>query len=280
MKRKRVIYIDPKLAKEACGSKESLDALALVLSIKTTFVDSVIRDGSAVGVMRTLRIGHGRCRRAVGHALRQGWLVREGGALRATRIKGDNAHCVKIVLDRCHYEGKRDKASDVRAPYKLTELCDVIREAVVMFHISKQCEVYDTVTMATHPAKGQARDMRAARKRMRRWGMCEPRLQVEARRLSYARMAELTVCSKTKAKSLMRHMVRAGLVRKEENFKPTDISIRHYRHDRGAYLRALHFELGKPGCVVCHDGAVCIRLANSYTLRKPMVKYIYQNEAV
>lgn len=278
MKRKRVIYIAPELAKEACGSKESLDALALVLSIKTTFVDSVMRDGSTVNVMRTLRIGHARCQRAMGHALRAGWLVRAGGSLRAARIRNDNAHNVRLELDRCHYDGKREASAVVRAPYKLTELCDIIRQAILMFHISKQCYVYDTLTMATHPKRGQVRQMKRARKRSEGWGMCKQKLQRKGRRLSYARMSELAVCSSTKAKTLVKSMVCAGLVRKEENYKRTDISLRHYRNDRGAYLRALHFELGKPGCIVCHDGAVCIRFANSYTLRKPMVKYIYQGK--
>lgn len=280
MKRKRVIYIDPALAKEACGSKESLEALAVTLSIKTMFVNSVMREATATRAMRALRIGHARYHRAVGHALRRGWLRRDGGSLVAGGIKTPGAYNVRLVLDRCHYDGKRGKGDEVRARYTLTELCDYIRQAVLLFHISKQNTVHDTLTMATRPAQGQGAAMRAARKRLRRWGMRERKLRQDAERLSYARMSELVSTSRSKAKRLMRPLVRGGVVRCQANFMPTPYNIRSYRPDKGAALRSLHAGMGLDGCVVYHDGLVCVRLANSYSLLRTPVRFKFAKTAI
>ncbi len=270
MYRKRNIYLDPKLAREAVGSKESVEALAVVLAIKVTFVNSVVTDASATRLMHILRIGHTRYKRAVGYALRKGWLIREGDNIRAANIKALDSYNIRLVFTKHHYCGKRGK--DVRCPYTLTQLCNFIRQAVLLYHISKQVVVYDTITTATQqPTNSKLHSKhKAAQKRVEDWGMRKPRLRKKADRLSYARMSGLAGCSKSKAKSLVKSLVGSGVINKTENYEKTQWDIDEYskklRDDYAAY--------GNRGFLVRRDGKVMLRLANSYSLNRPVVKYV------
>lgn len=270
MYRKRNIYLDPKLAGEAVGSKESVEALAVVLGIKVTFVNSVVTDASATRLMHILRIGHTRYKRAVGYAMRKGWLIREGDNIRAANIKALNSYNIRLVFTKHHYCGKRGK--DVRCPYTLTQLCNFIRQAVLLYHISKQVVVYDTITTATRqPTSSKLRSKhKAAQKRVENWGMRKPKLRKKADRLSYARMSELAGCSKSKAKSLVKTLVGNGVINKTENYEKTQWNIDEY----SKMLRDGYAASGNRGFLVRHDGKVMLRLANSYSLNRPIVKYV------
>lgn len=269
MYRKRNIYLDPKLAGEAVGTKESAEALAVVLAIKVTFVNSVVTDSSATRLMHILRIGHLRYKRAVGYALRKGWLVREGDNIRAANIKTLDCYNIRLVFTKHHYYGKRGK--DVRCPYTLTQLCNFIRQAVLLYHISKQVVVYDTITTATRkPTSSKLRSKhKAAQKRVESWGMRKPKLREKADRLSYARMSELAGCSKSKAKSLVKSLIGDGVINKTENYERTRWRIDEY----SKMLRDGYAASGNRGFLVRHDGKVMLRLANSYTLNKTVAKY-------
>lgn len=270
MYRKRNIYLDPKLAWEAVGSKESIEALAVVLGIKVTFVNSVVTDASAVRLMHILRIGHTRYKRAVNYALRKGWLVREGDNIRAANIKAFNCYNIRLVFTKHHYYGKRGK--DVCCPYTLTQLCNFIRQAVLLYHISKQAVVYDTITTATRKptCSKQRTKQKVAAERAGGWGMRKPKLRKKADRLSYARMSELAGCSKSKTKSLVKSLVVGGIINKTENYEKTELHIDEY----SKMLRDGYAASGGRGFLVRYDGKVMLRLANSYSLNKPVVKYV------
>lgn len=270
MYRKRNIYLDPKLAWEAVGSKESIEALAVVLGIKVTFVNSVVTDASAVRLMHILRIGHTRYKRAVGYALQKGWLMREGDNIRAANIKAFNCYNIRLVFTKHHYYGKRGK--DVRCPYTLTQLCNFIRQAVLLYHISKQAVVYDTITTATRKptCSKQRTKQKVAAERAGGWGMRKPKLRKKADRLSYARMSELAGCSKSKTKSLVKSLVSGGIINKTENYEKTRWHIDEYSR----MLRDSYAASGGRGFLVRYDGKVMLRLANSYSLNKPVVKYV------
>lgn len=271
MKHKRIIYIDPKLAQGASGSKESLDALALVLSIKLTFVDSCVRDGSAVNIMRTFGIGHTRYKRAVEYGIKHGLLRRDGNTLKADKIKAAGAYNIKLVFTKHYYKDKRIKADKIKAAYTLTQMCNFIRQAVILFHISKQAVVYDTITMATHPSKRTSQQThKRAVKRAKGWGMCKPKLRRKGNRLSYARMAELASCSKSKVKTLVKTLVKDKVIDRQENYERTKYHIDEYCK----VMREDYARLGKRGFLVRHDGRVMLRLANSYTLNKPVVNFV------
>lgn len=276
MKHKRIIYIDPKLAHEASGSKESIDALALVLSIKLTFVDSFVRDASAVNVMRTFGIGHTRYKRAVEYGLKKGWLRRAGTALIANKIKALGAYNIKFVFSRHYYAVKRTKADKIKAVYTLTQMCNFIRQAVILFHISKQAVVYDTITMATQPpGRTSQRSHKRAQKRAEGWGMRKPKLRRKADRLSYARMAELTSCSKSKAKSLVKSLLADKVIDRHENYERTKLNIDEYSRT----MQNEYQKHGGRGFVVRRNGMVMLRLANSYSLNKSIVKFVRNLQA-
>lgn len=268
MYRKRNIYIDPKLAGEAVGSKESTEALAVVLGIKITFVNSVVTNASATRLMHILRIGHTRYKRAVGYALRKGWLIREGDNIRAARIKASDSYNIRLVFDKCFHRGRR--GNDVRCPYTMTRLCDHLRQAVLLYHISKQAVVYDTITLATHPGRRTSQQKhKAAKKRAENWGMRKPKLRKKADKLSYARMSQIAGCSKSKAKSLVKSLVSGGVINKTENYEKTKWHIDEY----SKILRDNYAASGGRGFIVRRDGKVMLRFANSYSLNKAVVKY-------
>lgn len=268
MYRKRNIYINPKLAGEAVGSKESTEALAVVLGIKITFVNSVVTNASTTRLMHILRIGHTRYKRAVGYALRKGWLIREGDNIRAARIKASDSYNIRLVFGKCFYRGRR--GDDVRCPYTLTQLCNHIRQAVLLYHISKQAVVYDTITLATRPGRRTPQQKhKAAKKRAENWGMRKPKLRKKADRLSYARMSQIAGCSKSKAKSLVKSLVSGGVINKTENYERTKWHIDEY----SKMLRDNYAASGGRGFIVRRDGKVMLRLANSYSLNKAVVKY-------
>lgn len=273
MYRKRNIYLDPKLAGAAVGSKESTEALAVVLGIKVTFVNSIVTNASATRLMHVLRIGHARYKRAISYALRKGWLAREGDNIKASSIKAFDNYNIRLVFSKHFYCGKRD--DDVRCHYTLTQLCNFIRQAVLLFHISKQAVVYDTITTATRPGKrtSQAK-YKAAKKRVEGWGMRKPRLRKKADLLSYARMSELAGCSRSKTKSLVKSLVGDGIVSKTENYERTKWHIDEY----SKALRDGYAASGGRGFIVRHDGRVMLRLANSYSLNKPIVKYVAKSK--
>lgn len=270
MYRKRNIYLNPKLAGEAVGTKESAEALAVVLAIKVTFVNSVVTNASAIRLMHILRIGYTRYKRAMGYALRKGWLVRDGGNLRAVNIKALDSYNIRLVFTKHHYSGKR--GDDVRCPYTLTQLCNFIRQAVLLYHISKQAVVYDTITTATQKptCSKQRTKQKAAAGRVSGWGMRKPKLRKRADRLSYARMSELAGCSKSKAKSLVKSLVGGGIINKTENYEETGLRIDEY----SKMLRDGYASSGNRGFLVRHDGKVMLRLANSYSLNRSAVKYV------
>ena len=270
MYRKRNIYIDPKLAGEAVGTKESIEALAVVLAIKVTFVNSVVTNASAVRLMHILPIGHTRYKRAVGYALRKGWLIREGDNIHAANIKALDSYNIRLVFTKHHYYGKR--GDDIRCPYTLTQLCNFIRQAVLLYHISKQAVVYDTITTATRqPTSSKLRSKhKAAQKRVESWGMRKPKLRKKADRLSYARMSELAGCSKSKTKSLVKSLVGGGVINKTENYEMTRWHIDEY----SKMLRDGYAASGNRGFLVRRDGKVMLRLANSYSLNRPVVKFV------
>lgn len=270
MYRKRNIYIDPKLAGEAVGTKESIEALAVVLAIKVTFVNSVVTNASAVRLMHILHIGHTRYKRAVGYALRKGWLIREGDNIHAANIKALDSYNIRLVFTKHHYYGKR--GDDIRCPYTLTQLCNFIRQAVLLYHISKQAVVYDTITTATRqPTSSKLRSKhKAAQKRVESWGMRKPKLRKKADRLSYARMSELAGCSKSKTKSLVKSLVGGGVINKTENYEMTRWHIDEY----SKMLRDGYAASGNRGFLVRRDGKVMLRLANSYSLNRPVVKFV------
>ena len=270
MYRKRNIYLDPKLAGEAVGSKESAEALAVVLAVKVTFVNSVVTDASATRLMHILRIGHTRYKRTVNYALRKGWLIREGDNIRAANIKALDNYNIRLVFTKHHYSGKR--GDDVRCPYTLTQLCNFIRQAVLLYHISKQAVVYDTITTATQKptCSKQRTKQKAAAGRVSGWGMRKPKLRKKADRLSYARMSELAGCSKSKTKSLVKSLVGGGIINKTENYEKTRWHIDEYSR----MLRDGYAASGGRGFLVRHDGKVMLRLANSYSLNRPVVKYV------
>jgi len=221
--------------------------------------------------MRIFRIGHTRYKRAVDYALKQGWLIRKGDMLVAGRIKAVGGYNIKLVFTKHFYIGKRQKSDDIKAAYTLTQMCNFIRQAVILFHISKQAVVYDTITMATHPPKRTPQQVhRGAEKRAESWGMCKPKLRRKANRLSYARMSELASCSKSKAKALVKALVNDNIIDKQENYERTKYNIRDY----GKAMREDYARLGKRGFIVRHDDKVMLRLANSYSLNKSVVKFI------
>lgn len=68
----------------------------------------------------------------------------------------------------------------------------------------------------------------------------------------------------------MKSLVSGGVVNKTENYEKTKWHVNQYSR----MLRDGYAATGKRGFIVRHDGKVMLRLANSYSLNKPVIKYI------
>lgn len=269
MFRKRCLYIDPQLCASALSSKGTTEALALTLLCKLTFVDSTLRCASITRIMRIFGIGHARAKRALDVALDKGWLRRSGDNIIAASVKIRGGFNTRLSVP---IRGKSAGAS-LRAPFSFTQMCRLLREAVLLFQISKQQDLFDTLAK-TKSADTAVR--KSAQKRFRRLAMRPGNVVEDGRKLSYAKMSQYMNCSKTQSKRIVRGLVGRKTISQRFNFEATDMQPQQLtRTERDNFSR-----YGGRGFLAFHSGAVYIQTACTYSLLKDSVRYISkQNRA-
>lgn len=261
----RRIWIDPALVLSTMDSKEALDALALCCMVKLTFVDSLVKDASVRRMMKIFHISYGRCVKAVEEGIKRGLFARDGGGLRASKVKTVKEHCVHLDIPVSGNKGE--------CPIGIAKMCDQLRGAVLYNHIAKQNNLRDTIRLACDPERGELKAMRRARTRLRKKGVCvDNRSASEVVRLSYAKAASILNVSKTKAKTLIKSMRDKGLIRRVLQYEETGLHLDEFTKE----LQEGHSKYGGRGFMVLCGGMVCLQLANAYLLCvDSLVKFIY-----
>lgn len=235
-------------------TKTSIDALAVNLLIKRLFVDSRVKNATTRRLMSLLHTSCRRCVEAVNEGIRRGWLARRGKTLIAVRIHFKKEYSI-FIETAGNSEGQP-------AP-TLTQMGNLIREAVIYNHVSKQNELADTIRLATDPKAGEHRACRRARKRLLKKDMCVN--SGNASRLvglSYKRICTLVGVGRTKAKSIIKAMRLKGLISVTHRFEEAGISIEQFtKQIQEQYAQHA------PGFMIQMDGLVHIQLANAYTAK-------------
>lgn len=236
-------------------TKNSIDALAVNLLIKRRFVDSRVRNATMRRMMSLLHTSSSRCAAAINEGIKRGWLVRRGTTLIAVRIHFEKEY--SVLIETTEYN------PHCSVNPTLTQMGNLIREAVIYNHIAKQNELSDTIRLATDPKAGEHKAHKKARRRLLKKGMCVN--SENASRLvglSYRRICELVNVSRTKAKSIIKSMCRRGLISVTHRFEEAGMSIEQFtKQIQTEYARYA------PGFMIQIDGFVHIQLANSYQIK-------------
>lgn len=250
------LWISTNIVGESMETKASIDALALNLLIKRMFVNSRVNDATIRRLMSLFHTSSKRLNAAITEGVRRGWLQRlHGNVLFASRVHFEKEYSVFIETTEYNPE--------CPVHLTLTQMGNLIREAVIYNHISKQNELADTIRLATNPEAGEHKAHKKAKRRLLKKAM---RVNSEnASRLvglSYARISEIVNASRTKVKSIIKAMCRKGLISVTHRFEEAGITI-------GQFTKELQTRYAQhaPGFMILMDGLVHIQLANSYTAK-------------
>lgn len=246
-------------------SKEALDALALCCMVKLTFADSMVKDATVRRLMKIFHISYGRCVKAIAEGLKRGYFVKDRNHLRACKIKTVKQHCVRLELPAPNEVGV--------CPINITDMCDQLRSAVIYNHIAKQNDMRDTIRLARNPEPGELKQMKQARARLRKKGVCaEAHSATEGLRLSYARVSSILNVGRTKAKSIIKQLCDKGLIRRVHQLEETGLGIDEFSKEiQNGYSKYV-----ARGFMILCNGLVCLQMANSYLLcGDSFVKFIY-----
>lgn len=250
------IWLDPTIALDVLNSKEALDALALCCMVKLTFADSMVKNATMRRLMGLFHLSHRRCVAALDEGLRRGLLVRDGNHLRAARVRAEKRYCVRLDIPD-------NRQQDELCPVTITQMCDILREAVLYNHIAKQNKLRDTIRLARDPKPDEHEDMKRAKARLRKKGVCvSDRSAGDVLRLSYAKMSAMLNVSRSKAKQLVKQLCDKGLVKRVLQFEETGLHLEEYSRS----VQQDHAKYANRGFLVLCNGLVCLQLANAYLL--------------
>lgn len=222
--------------------------------------------------MALFGIGHGRAKRAIEAGLKHGYFKRRGNDLIAMPIKERGAFNVLMNIKsrtaKVQLQRWSKSQDEIRAPFTLTQICNFIREAVLIYQISKQEDLFDTLLMTKQPKSHI--EYKKAMARFKKLKMRSRRIAENGRTMSYKRMTELMCCSKSKAKRISKGLIARGSISRQLNFEETGLDIDEY----GKELRKEQSKYLGRGFMVKHDGKVCVQVANSYSVLREVVWYL------
>lgn len=270
MPRTKYIYISGRVASEAIKSKDTLDALALAVSCKLLFVNSTIKDAKISRVMALFGVGHSRAKRAIEAGIKAGYFKRSenGGDLIATQLKEYGAFNVRIR--RPGYTASRltRRGNPIKAQFSLTQICNFIREAKFINHISIQQDLFDTLSKTERPQHPD--EFRRATKKLSKHDMQAKNVDWNGRTLSYKRMAEHLSCSPSKAKHLVKKLAASGVIAIQHTFEETGMHINEFSME----IRKQYSKFINRGFLVLKNGFVVTQIANTYSLLQNYVRYL------
>lgn len=261
----RRIWIDTTMMREAVADKVRLDALALCVMVKLTFADSMVKKASVRRMMKVFHLSYKRCADAIDEGLKCGYFVKDGENLRANKVKIKKGHAIPLDIPI------NDKNGD--CPIGIAKMCDQLRGAVVYNHIAKQNDLRDTIRLARDPKQGELKQMRRAKARLRKKGVCvDGRSANEVVRLSYAKVASMLNVSKSKAKTTIKRLREKGLIKRVLQYEEIGMNIDEFSKE----IQKGYSKYGKRGFMVLCSGMVCLQLANAYFLHgDSLVRFIY-----
>jgi len=160
------------------------------------------------------------------------------------------------------------KGEAVKAQYTLTQICNFIREAVLINQISKQQDLFDTLSKTERPQNHI--EYRRAKKKLSKRDMRPKKVDRRGRTLSYKRMAEHISCSRSKAKRLAKSLIARGTLLMQHNYEETHLNIDEFDKE----IRKQYSKFANRGFLVLMGGMVMVQIANSYSILRDVIRFI------
>lgn len=221
----QTILINISDATVAIHSPERLDGYTFAYMIKFTVVSGRINNASLDRLSAILHMGKQTVSRCLKSALKYGYVHREGSdiVVNATRKdRLDYLYPLTKKLDRVS-EHINEKDYVPECPFKFTKLKDVFRKIVAENHVAKQNDFSNTIECRVNPRS--EKQYRRADRRINR--MCRGKVVSDTDRLSNVRLANIMCCSKSKAKRLVKELVKDKVLSRKTNVEETDIDIQN-----------------------------------------------------
>lgn len=247
------LWLNPKYAQGLLANKQSADALALAIMVKSMYSDSVMRNASIRNVMKVFHISYKRCVEALKTGNDNNILVWDGVTLKANKIRCEKGNDIALSLPI-----SRNKDN---CEITITQVLDKVRCAVLYNHISMQNDLRDTVRLAFNPQKGELKQMKSARRKLMKRGVQGNQKQIEdGLRLSYNAISGLLNISRTKTKQLVKYLCKSNAVKRIMQFEETELTLAQFSKQ----VQMQYSKYGKRGFMVINTGMVCLQLANIY----------------
>lgn len=189
---------------------------------KLTFVNSVINDATVKRCKKIFGIGSARMCRIMKNGIKHGYLRRDGSSITACPIKSEKQyhfHQDFEALTAKRTEHEREEGDEVECKYKLKEMIDLIREAVLLNHISKQSKCADTIKSLQAPKT--SKELKKAKRWKKRMRLLEDNA---CGRLSNRRIMDITHTSLYCSRKTMRSIVGKRWALKRDVVIRTDIT--------------------------------------------------------
>lgn len=219
---KQRLYLSIKYAGEAVSSKEMTEALAFSMLVKLTFVNSVINNATVKRCKNIFGIGSARMCRIIRNGIKYGYLTRDGNSITAVSVKSGSSYHFHQDFDALtakRTECERGKDDEVECKYKLKDMIALIREAVLLNHISKQSECADTIKSLQDPKT--SKELKKAKRWQRRMRLLEDKA---CERLSNRRIMDITHSSLYHSRKTIRSIAGKRWALKRDYVIQTDMT--------------------------------------------------------
>ncbi len=201
-----------------------VESLAFAMMVKLTFVNSRIKGETVKRCKEIFGIGSARMCRIIKNGIKYGYLRREGNIIIANSLKSEKSyHFHNDFKALTASRAKTDEKDGVQCQYKLKDIIALIREAVLLNHISKQSECSDTINTLENPKT--LKSLKKAKKWQGRMRLLKDKA---CERLSNRRIMDITHTSLYHSRNIIRSIVSKKWALKHEAIIPTDIDPKNF----------------------------------------------------
>lgn len=256
------IYLSSEIANEAVRDKSKLESLAFSMMIKLVFKSSTLKSKNIRYCKELFHIGTSKMSRVMKGALKYGYIRIENGRVIANPFKEYKAYNVKV--DRI---GLYSKTQTVNI--KINQAIDIIRKAVLINHISKQNNCFDTFRKSCCPSS--VKQYRKAKRTIKK--LCKTKKSCVG--LSNKRIATVTNTKVYRARKMIRELVSSSVVSRNRRAVKTNIPAKDFNRERVNYF---YKSSGKRGYFFYLKGAIYCRISNEYHIQPNKINYVLNHD--
>ena len=227
-----------------------------------TFVNSTIKNGTVRRCKELFHIGTSKTQELIKNSIEYGYVNRVGNDLVADSVRFSCGY--HYVINDVKKAITFDKKKVVSTSIRLKDIVSLIRNAVILNHISKQNKCIDTITCVESNQSMNKRTRKTARKMQ---------CQKAYRTLSYRRIMDITKSSIYYSRKTVLELLKSEKITKEEVSIETDVNPM-FGEDllidkkQMAFNREAWKESGKRGFIYYDyiKNKIMVRVGTAYTL--------------